>query len=308
MNYIVMDMEWNTAYCKKLDGFMNEIIEIGAVKLDAALQEIDSFSVIIKSQIGKRLQSRVKTLTHLTNDDIANGISFQNAIMLFTDWLGTEENTFLTWGDGDIRTLIKNCEYFLNTAELPFVHHYCDLQKYCQSFTDAASSGQQLGLSVAAEKLGINPDDYPHHRALDDSRLSVACLKSVFDADALKKYTRPCDREFYARLAFKPYYIRDMHNPLVDKKQFRCVCILCGGKVKKEKNWKFSNNSFRAVFYCPQCDYRFRVAVRYKQLYDRLEVRKTFTEVKETTQETKAENTAVSTDGEQFIVEEMSSC
>ena len=61
---------------------MNEIIEIGAVKLDAALQEIDSFSVIIKSQIGKRLQSRVKTLTHLTNDDIANGISFQNAIML----------------------------------------------------------------------------------------------------------------------------------------------------------------------------------------------------------------------------------
>ena len=280
MNYIVMDMEWNTAYSKKLDSFMNEIIEIGAVKLNDALEEIDSFSVIIKSQVGKRLQSRVKTLTHLTNDDIANGISFQKAIMLFTAWLGTEENTFLTWGDGDIRTLIKNCDYFLNTAELPFVHNYADLQKYCQSFTDAASSGQQLGLSAAAQKLGINPDTYPHHRALDDSRLSVACLKCVFQADTLKKYTRRCDADFYARLAFKPYYIQDMHNPLVDKKQFRCVCTLCGGKVKKEKNWKYSNNSFRAVFYCPRCDYRFRAAVRYKQLYDHLEVRKTYTQVK----------------------------
>lgn len=281
MNYIVMDMEWNTAYSKKLGGFMNEIIEIGAVKLDDSLCEIDTFSVIIKSQVGKRLQSRVKTLTHLTNDDIANGISFQKAIMQFSAWLGTEENTFLTWGDGDIRTLIKNCEYFLDTAELPFVHNYADLQKFCQSFTDAASSGQQLGLSAAAEKLGVNPEEYPHHRALDDSRLSVACLKSVFDADTLKKFTRCCDKDFYARLAFKPYYISDLHSPLVDKKQFRCVCDICGGKVQKEKNWKYSNNSFRALFYCPHCDRRFRVAVRYKQLYDHLEVRKTFTEVKE---------------------------
>ena len=58
-----MDMEWNTAYSKKLGGFMNEVIEIGAVKLNDALEELDSFSVIIKSQVGKRLQSRVKTLS-----------------------------------------------------------------------------------------------------------------------------------------------------------------------------------------------------------------------------------------------------
>lgn len=281
MNYIVMDMEWNNAYSKKLGGFMNEIIEIGAVKLDEHLHELDTFSVIIKSQVGKRLQSRVKTLTHLTNADISGGISFQKAIAQFEKWLGTEENTFLTWGDGDIRTLIKNCMYFLGTSELRFVNNYADLQKYCQSYTDAASSGQQLGLSAAAEKLGIDPDDFPHHRALDDSRLSVACLQKVFDAEKLAKYTRRCDSRFYARLAFKPYYISDMHNPLVDPEIFKCVCDVCGGKVKKEKNWKVCNHSFRAVFYCKHCDRRFRVSIRYKQLYDRLDVRKTYTEVRE---------------------------
>lgn len=295
MNYIVMDMEWNTAYSKKLGGFMNEVIEIGAVKLDDTLQEIDTFSVIIKAQVGKRLQSRVKTLTHLTNDDIANGVSFQKAIMMFTAWLGTAENTFLTWGDGDIRTLIKNCEYFLQTTELPFVHNYADLQKYCQSFTDEASSGQQLGLSMAAEKLGVNPDDYPHHRALDDSRLTAACFKSVFDREKLQLYVHRCDQDFYARLAFKPYYICDIHNPLIDKKLFNCVCDICGGKVKREKNWKCTNNSFRAVFYCKHCDHRFRVSVRYKQLYDRLEVRRTFTKVEEQpkAQQSKAKNAAL---------------
>ncbi len=281
MDYIVMDMEWNTAYSKKIGGFMNEVIEIGAVKLDDELREKDTFSVIIKSQVGKRLQSRVKTLTHLTNEDIANGISFQNAIEQFSAWVGTEENTFLTWGDGDIRTLLKNCVYFLELSVLPFVCNYADLQKYCQSFTDAAGAGQQLGLSAAAQKLGIDPDEFPHHRAFDDSRLSAACLKRVFDAEKLKKYTRRCDADFYARLSFKPHYISDMHSSLIDPNVFKCVCDVCGGKVKKEKNWKFSNHSFRAIFYCKACDRRFRVCVRCKQLYDRVDVRRTYTEVQE---------------------------
>ena len=48
MQYIVMDMEWNNAYSKKLGAFVNEIIEIGAVKLDDSLRVLDTFSVIIK--------------------------------------------------------------------------------------------------------------------------------------------------------------------------------------------------------------------------------------------------------------------
>ncbi len=34
MNIVVLDLEWNGAYSRKLRGFINEIIEIGAVKLD----------------------------------------------------------------------------------------------------------------------------------------------------------------------------------------------------------------------------------------------------------------------------------
>lgn len=292
MHYIVMDMEWNTAYCKKLGGFMNEVIEIGAVKLNESMEESDSFSVIVKSQVGKRLQSRVKTLTHLTNEDIANGISFQKALSQFADWVGAEENTFLTWGDGDIRTLIKNCKFFVAQETLPFVRNYADAQKYCQSFTDAAGASQQLGLSAAAEKLGIDPDAFPHHRALDDSRLTAECIRKVFDAEKLQRCAARCDAEFYARLAFKPYYISDLRNPAIDKRAFYCLCDVCGGKLRQEQKWKHSNNTFRTVFYCKTCDRRVRVSIRFKQLYDRVHIHKTYSEVTETTEAAqKPENT-----------------
>ena len=40
MHYIIMDLEWNNAYVPKTKSFMNEIIEVGAVKLDEKLENI----------------------------------------------------------------------------------------------------------------------------------------------------------------------------------------------------------------------------------------------------------------------------
>ncbi|MEG1835873.1 MAG: 3'-5' exonuclease [Oscillospiraceae bacterium] len=279
MQYIVMDLEWNNAYSKKLSGFINEVIEIGAVKLDDELNVTDTFSDVVKSQVGKKLQGRVKALTHITNEEISRGIPFQKAISNFSKWLGEEENLFLTWGDGDIRTLIKNCEYFMGYTHIPFINNYCDLQKYCQSFIDSNITVQQVGLSAAAVALGINPDKFPHHRALDDSFLSVACFKKTFDNEKLKKYTHKCDNLYYEKLFFKPKIISDINNPLVDKTKFNCVCDVCGGKVKVKKDWRFINQSFRADFQCPTCKRDFKVCIRFKQYYDRLDVKKTFSEI-----------------------------
>ncbi|MDD6271819.1 MAG: exonuclease domain-containing protein [Ruminococcus sp.] len=278
MQYVVMDLEWNTAYCKKFGCFFNEIIEIGAVKLDENFNIKDSASVIVKPQIGKKLRGRVKDLTHITNEDISSGISFEEAVKGFSEWLGDEENTFLTWGDGDIRVFSKNYEYFFNIDALPFIDNYADAQKYCQSFIDAPS-GQQIGLASACEKLGVNPEDFSHHRALDDSLMTVECIKKVYDSAKLQKYIRKCDTAFYKKLSFKPYVIKDLNDPDIDRSKLKCVCDTCGGKVVKKKKWGFVNNSFRAEFYCPNCDKNFRVSVRYKRYFDRVEAKKTFSDI-----------------------------
>jgi hypothetical protein len=198
----------------------------------------------------------------------------------FGDWIGDEPTTVLTWADGDIRTLISNYRYYFGTSVLPYNGRYADLQKYCQSFIDVPSS-QQIGLSTAAEMLGINPDLYSHHRALDDSILSCDCFRKVFSPEKLSTYTRICDAQFYHRLEFKPHAISNINHPLVDKSLLECKCIKCGEMTVRQTDWKYSNQYFRADFKCENCGANLHYAVRFKKYYDRLDIRHTTSEITE---------------------------
>lgn len=277
MNYIIMDLEWNNSYMKSAEKFINEIIEIGAVKLDEERNTVDSFSELVKPVVSKKLRSRIKNLTHITNEDVRHGRPFKEIIEDFKKWVG-DDALIMTWGDTDIRTLQTNFKYFLNKKNIEFITKYADLQKFCQCFINMENV-QQAGLSYAAECLEIDPEKYPHHRALDDSLLSAECFKKVFDADKLTQFIKVCDNDFYARLDFKPYVIKDKNDPLIDKNLFNCYCDICGGKVETKKKWKFMNQSFRGVFFCPNCNREFRVNLRVKKFYDRLDIKRNYSEI-----------------------------
>lgn len=274
-----MDLEWNTAYSKRYGSFFNEVIEIGAVKLDEGFNVLDTVSIIVKPQIGKKLRGRTKNLTHITNEDVSSGLIYPEAIAEFSEWLGNGKNTFLTWGDGDIRVLVKNNEYFMDSCRLDFINSYADAQKYCQSFIKTEGSNQ-IGLSLACEQLGVDADRFSHHRALDDSLMTVECIKKVFDREKLNTYIHPCNEDFRRWLVFKPYYIKDMNNPIVELKSRKCICPICGKPARQIKKWRVVNQSFRSEYHCPRCEKNYRLTVRYKQLFDRIDERQTQTEIK----------------------------
>ena len=282
MNYIIMDMEWNNSFNKATQKFMNEIIEIGAVKLDENLNQIDTFSELIKPVISKKLRSRIKDLTHISNEDVKAGKSFKEVIREFKDWIG-EDHLIMSWGDTDIRTLLTNYKWFMKKEQIDFIDRYADLQKYCQCFINMENI-QQAGLSYAAECLEINPDDFPHHRALDDSLLSAECFKKVFDKEKLTEFIKICDYDFYARLLFRPYVISNKNDPLIDKSLFNCYCEVCGGKVKTVKKWKFTNQSFRGIFHCEACNREFRVNLRIKKFFDYIDIKRSSNEIIRTTE------------------------
>ena len=285
MYYIIMDLEWNNSYMKSAQRFVNEIIEVGAVKLDENLNMVGTFSEIIKPVLSKKLRSRIKNLTHISNDDIKAGKPFSTVISDFEKWVG-DDAVVLSWGDTDIRTLLTNMKCFLNKEDINFIRKYADLQSYCQCFINMENI-QQAGLSYAAECLQIDAEKFPHHRALDDSLLSAECLKRTFNKEKLEEYIKECNEDFYARLAFHPYVIRKKDDPLVDKNVFNCVCDICGGNVKVIKKWKFSNQSFRGIFYCGKCDREFRVSLRIKKFYDRIDIKRNYSEVIHTEEKTK---------------------
>lgn len=272
-----MDLEWNNSYMKSAQRFVNEIIEVGAVKLDENLNTVSTFSEIIKPVLSKKLRSRIKNLTNISNDDIKAGKPFATVIREFEKWVG-DNSVVLSWGDTDIRTLLTNIKCFLNKEDISFIRKYADLQRYCQNFINMENV-QQAGLSYAAECLQIDAEKFPHHRALDDSLLSAECFKKTFNKEKLNEFIKECNEDFYARLAFHPYVIRKKDDPLIDKNVFNCVCDICGGNVKVIKKWKFSNQSFRGIFYCGKCDREFRVSLRIKKFYDRIDIKRNYSEV-----------------------------
>lgn len=274
MQYIVFDLEWNNVYGRKIKGFINEIIEIGAVKLDENLNEISTFSSFVKPCIGKRLRGSVKKLTNITNDDVQGGEPFTQVFSSFRKWVGSQPTVMLTWGDGDIRVLIENYKYLNGIAFIPFLTEYVDLQSFVQRKIPT-EKGQQIGLGKAAEALGIDDATFSHHRALDDSRLSAECFKSVFDSNELLDYIKVCSTDFYAKLAFKPHPISNLKSPLIDKKQLIYICPDCKINAQRLKEWKYSNRFFRTVFRCPCCGKLTKVSVRFMRMYDRVDVKKT---------------------------------
>ena len=277
MHFVIMDLEWNNSFNKLTQKFMNEIIEIGAVKLDDKLNEVSTFSELIRPVISKKLRSRIKNLTNISNEEVRTGRAFEEVIDEFEEWVG-DDTVVMSWGDTDLRTLLTNYKWFLKKNSVTFINKYADLQKYCQCFINMENV-QQAGLSYAAQCLEIDPEQYPHHRALDDSILSAECFKKVYDEEKFKEFIKICDHDFYGRLLFHPYVIKNKNDPLIDKNQFNCFCEICGGKVETVKKWKFMNQSFRGIFYCASCDREFKVSLRFKKFYDYIDIKRSYSEV-----------------------------
>ncbi len=273
MQFIALDLEWNNVYGKKIKGFFNEIIEFGAVKVDSEGNIYDEFTCLINTQVGKKLRANTKEITHITNDEIKTGILFTKAVSEFKKWIGKEETVIMTWGDGDVRVLIDNCKYFGCGDRIPFLDKYMDLQRYFQRIK-CTSKSQQIGLSSAAEMVGISDDGYSLHRALDDSKITAKCFNAIREDKIINEYIKDCNDEFYSRIVFKNKVISSMKNPLVDKSYLNCICEECGKPAEALTKWKYSNQYFRAQYRCEDCDKNYQVNVRFRKLYDRTEIRK----------------------------------
>ena len=123
MFYVIFDLEWNNAYDYKQKKGMNEIIEIGAIKLDEKLNIVDTFKQLISPKLSKKLSSRFKNLTHITMQEIENsGIPFEDAFSDFARWSSGENSVFLSWSNSDLYVLVDNFKKFEALSKLDFIN------------------------------------------------------------------------------------------------------------------------------------------------------------------------------------------
>lgn len=272
--FIILDLEWNTAFSVKERRYVNEIIEFGALKLDENLHQLSDFNAFVHPEISKHVNDRVKKLTGIQDANLTNAKSFEEVCNDFTNWIGDVEHSLLiTWDETDVRTLIDNSKYYLKTPYLPFLSHYLNVQDVFMQVYKMPKS-QRVGLSNAAKIAGIDPEQFVHHRALGDCLLTAECMRKINLPGLFEKGMHACDDKFYNRLLFKPYIIDDLNDPSIDKNALSCTCMDCGTEAVKNTEWKLVNNTFSAFFTCPKCNKKYRVNLQFKRLYAQVNINK----------------------------------
>lgn len=164
MNYIIFDLE-ATCLKDKTIPFEREIIEIGAVKLNAQLEQVGDFTVFIKPVINPVLSDFCKELTTITQAEVDSAGTFKEGLQAFLDFIGEEDFVLLSWGGFDKNQLIKDCklhslptDFLKNHYNLKKLHHKVVLQK------ERRPMGTRAALAYAGVKFnGIR------HRGIDDS-------------------------------------------------------------------------------------------------------------------------------------------
>lgn len=192
MNYIIYDLELNSKPFKST--LPNEIIEIGAVKLDSDLNEIDTFQAFIKPRYFKKLFPVVKRKTKISQEDVNNAENFKEIISSFRSWIG-DDSILISWGHDDIHHLLMNCKS--NRLTTSWLKKSVDLQKQVSSIFEVPI-GQRYSLENAINVLEIEVSE-DLHRALADARYTAQIFTktfakldlTIFNSIELKKKSRP---------------------------------------------------------------------------------------------------------------------
>lgn len=188
--YLFVDFEFTMPAGKKRqqpcrkngnNRFFAEIIEVGIVSVIGG-QIYDTFSSYVRPEHFPVLSERCKTFLGISQDAVDDGISFSQLVETFDAYIQLAPTTVVTWGDGDMIVLRRNCY----RANLPFPNPFRTLDladEYRRFFGDR----NLTSLRNAIRDYGQNGTGQ-QHKALDDALTTYEVFKR-FEKD--KRYLQP---------------------------------------------------------------------------------------------------------------------
>ena len=190
MIHVVIDLEMNpvSKSFKDIRRFTtDEIIEIGAVKLDENYQQCDEFQCYVRPQYGE-ITKHITKLTGITNETVADKPLFPEAFQKFMDWIGTWDMTLYSWSNSDINQLKDECALKIPKYDAGRLERqWRDLQK---AFDDRIGLHSSLALKHA---IGAMNRDFEgtQHTALADAANTAAILTLLQDDEEFFRVMKP---------------------------------------------------------------------------------------------------------------------
>lgn len=190
MVYVFVDFEMNmidSGHKREMQICKNEIIEIGAVKLDDEYNEIDSFKSYVKPAYGS-MASRIIKLTGITDEMLADAPGYAEAIGSFIDWCA-DADVIYAWSENDLRQFNREARLkeYTHPGMQAVAAKWKDFQK---EYAKLIGTSRRIALSDAVFYLGENFQG-AEHDALWDARNTAEVFKLSKDEDRFFRIMAP---------------------------------------------------------------------------------------------------------------------
>lgn len=189
MQYIVFDLEWNEWMTHRLArqnqiGFplAGEIIEIGAVRMDARGRILDSYERLVRPVHITEMHPHVRRLTGIDSEMLATEKTFPVVMAEFDRWCG-EDAVMLSWGTSDRQILAENLR--LHNLPQRWLRPWYNAQQIFAAY--CLERFEQYGLARACEFLSIPPLE-DAHRAVHDAMATARICSYLPLAQAIREY------------------------------------------------------------------------------------------------------------------------
>lgn len=180
MHKIFIDLEMHPiphSFSSEREICTQEIIEIGAVKLDDKNQEVGSFCEFVRPSFVKKIYAKYRKLTGISTEDIAEACPFSDILPRFIEWCG-EDYEIYSWSDSDIWQVLNETR-LKNIQELPglqyMFNHWHDFQ---QEFCDLLHIKKQMNLGRAVTLAGLDFSGREHDGLADARTTSMLYVES----------------------------------------------------------------------------------------------------------------------------------
>lgn len=256
MAFIIIDLEFNNLSgihkyypniyneipnLKKLD-LVNEIIEIGAIKLDLYMKPLQQLKVYIKPSVIPVINPKILEITKIDKRDLENGVTFKEAINKLRDMVD-DEDIICSWAKDDVAEIIRNSKHF-KYNDLSWIKKYLDIQEYT---TKILAQKKILSLKNALQHLKIKIDDEKLHDALNDAIYTSYVFKSIYNSRAIRSYIVD---DIFNMPALD---VKDLDEVKVDYTKVKQMCPKCNRRMEVEYSFKVIGWRFVSIGICSRC-------------------------------------------------------
>lgn len=221
----------------------NEIIEIGAIKLDKYMKPLGEYKAYIKPSIIPVLNPKVLEITKISEQELESGISFEEGMDGLSNLID-EDDVICSWAKDDITEIISNAVYH-KYDNLKWLKNYLDIQEYS---TKILAHKKSLSLKNALEELKIKIDQNKLHDALNDAIYTSYVLKRIYNSRIIKNYII---NDIYNMPAVE---IKNLHEYTLDESKVKEICPKCKVDVSIEYPLKPISWRFLSLGICPKCN------------------------------------------------------